>query len=41
MISSTHLPVVSENKFLGLISEEDLIDVEDEKFLSNSYRIVL
>ncbi len=27
----THLPVVSENKFLGLISEEDLIDVEDER----------
>jgi predicted transcriptional regulator len=27
----THLPVVSENKFLGLISEEDLIDVEDRK----------
>jgi acetoin utilization protein AcuB len=27
----THLPVVSENKFLGLISEEDLLDVEDEK----------
>jgi acetoin utilization protein AcuB len=27
----THLPVVSENKFLGLISEEDLLDVEDDK----------
>ncbi len=27
----THLPVVSENKFLGLISEEDLMDVEEEK----------
>ena len=27
----THLPVVTENKFLGLISEEDLLDVEDEK----------
>lgn len=27
----THLPVVSENKFLGLISEEDLLDVEDQK----------
>jgi hypothetical protein len=27
----THLPIVSENIFLGLISEEDLLDVEDEK----------
>jgi predicted transcriptional regulator len=27
----SHLPVVSENKFLGLISEEDLLDVEEEK----------
>ena len=27
----THLPVVSENKFLGLISEEDLLDSEDQK----------
>lgn len=27
----THLPVVSEEKFLGLISEEDLLDVNDEK----------
>ena len=27
----THLPVVSENKFLGLISEDDLLDVEDPK----------
>ncbi len=27
----THLPVVSENKFLGLISEEDLLDVEEDK----------
>lgn len=27
----THLPVVSENTFLGLISEDDLLDVEDEK----------
>lgn len=27
----THLPVVSENKFLGLISEEDLLDAEDQK----------
>lgn len=27
----THLPVVSEGKFLGLISEEDLLDVPDEK----------
>ena len=27
----THLPVISEGKFLGLISEEDLLDVHDEK----------
>lgn len=27
----THLPVVTEDRFLGLISEEDLLDVEDEK----------
>ena len=27
----SHLPVVSEEKFLGLISEEDLLDAEDEK----------
>ena len=27
----THLPVVAENKFLGLISEEDLLDIEEPK----------
>jgi acetoin utilization protein AcuB len=27
----THLPVVSDDKFLGLISEEDLLDAEEEK----------
>lgn len=27
----THLPVVSENKFLGLISEEDLLDIDEQK----------
>lgn len=27
----THLPVISEDNFLGLISEEDLLDAEDEK----------
>ncbi len=27
----THLPVVSDTTFLGLISEEDLLDAEDEK----------
>ncbi len=27
----THLPVVSEEKFLGLISEDDLLDADDEK----------
>jgi acetoin utilization protein AcuB len=27
----THLPVVQEDKYLGIISEEDLLDVEEEK----------
>ena len=27
----THLPVVSDNKFLGLISEDDLMDVDEHK----------
>ena len=27
----SHLPVISENVFLGLISEEDLLDEDDEK----------
>lgn len=27
----THLPVVVDDKFLGLISEEDLLDAEEEK----------
>ena len=27
----THLPIVSENKYLGLISEEDLLDTEEQK----------
>jgi CBS domain-containing protein len=27
----THLPVVSEERYLGLISEEDLLDAEDER----------
>ncbi len=27
----THLPVISEEKYLGLISEEDLLDAEDDK----------
>ncbi len=27
----THLPVVSEDKFLGLISEEDLLDAKENK----------
>lgn len=27
----THLPVVSEEKYLGMISEDDLLDVETEK----------
>ena len=29
----THLPVVSENIFLGLLSEEDLLDADDERLL--------
>lgn len=27
----SHLPVVTEEKFLGLVSEDDLLDAEDEK----------
>jgi acetoin utilization protein AcuB len=27
----THLPVVADDKYLGLISEEDLLDTEEEK----------
>ncbi|MBC7937485.1 MAG: CBS domain-containing protein, partial [Rhizobacter sp.] len=27
----THLPVVSEDTYLGLLSEEDLLDAEDDK----------
>ncbi len=27
----THLPVVIDHKYLGLLSEDDLLDVEDEK----------
>ncbi len=27
----THLPVISDDKLLGLISEEDLLDAEDDK----------
>ena len=27
----THLPVIAEKKYLGLISEEDLLDVDDDK----------
>ena len=27
----THLPVVSDDKYLGLVSEEDLLDAEDTK----------
>lgn len=27
----THLPVVAEDKFIGLISEDDLLDAEEEK----------
>lgn len=27
----SHLPVVADNKFLGLVSEDDLLDAEDDK----------
>jgi len=27
----THLPVVADKKYLGLISEEDLLDIDDDK----------
>ncbi|RYY45134.1 MAG: CBS domain-containing protein, partial [Chitinophagaceae bacterium] len=27
----THLPVVAEEAYLGLISEEDLLDAEDDR----------
>lgn len=37
----THLPVVSEDKFLGIISEEDLLDEKNKKarveFFQNSF----
>ena len=37
----THLPVVSEEKYLGLISEDDLMDAEDDRLtiqvLENSF----
>ena len=29
----THLPVVLENKYLGLISEDDLLDADDDKLM--------
>lgn len=32
----THLPVVSEDKFLGLISEDDLLDEEDDRLTIES-----
>lgn len=39
----THLPVVSDNKFLGLISEDDLLDVDVEKgtieFLQGNFMV--
>lgn len=37
----THLPVVAEDKYLGLVSEDDLLDVDEEKgtieFLQESF----
>jgi acetoin utilization protein AcuB len=32
----THLPVVADDKLLGLLSEEDLLDAEDDKMLVES-----
>jgi acetoin utilization protein AcuB len=34
----THLPVVSEDKYLGLISEDDLIDEENKKTSIESFQ---
>lgn len=40
----THLPVVSEDKYLGLISEDDLLDADDDKltieFLQKNFLII-
>lgn len=37
----SHLPVISEDKFLGLVSEDDLLDLKDQKltveFLQQSF----
>ena len=39
----THLPVVSDDKYLGLVSEDDLLDAENEKLtiqvLENTFNI--
>ena len=35
---TTHLPVVSEGKFLGLIAEEDLVDEKDKKTTLDVYQ---
>ncbi|MGH2564943.1 MAG: CBS domain-containing protein [Ginsengibacter sp.] len=34
----THLPVVAEDKYLGLISEDDLIDEENKKIVIESFQ---
>ncbi|MGH2648783.1 MAG: CBS domain-containing protein [Ginsengibacter sp.] len=34
----THLPVVAEDKYLGLISEDDLIDEENKKIVIGSFQ---
>ena len=40
----THLPVVSEDKYLGLINEDDLLDADDDKltieFLQKNFLII-
>lgn len=34
----SHLPVISEGKYLGLISEDDLLDADNKKLLINSFQ---
>jgi acetoin utilization protein AcuB len=40
----THLPVVSDSKYMGLISEDDLLDEEDKKtaieFFKNDFIVI-
>ncbi|MDQ6723046.1 MAG: CBS domain-containing protein, partial [Thermoproteota archaeon] len=34
----SHLPVVSEEKYLGLISEDDLLDADNKRLLINTFQ---